>query len=90
MSDAFTNKIFSKQAIKDGHRIVFTANRLQYASLDSKVNLLKVAGAYGLLTKDDGREILDMSPLGGEEGGKILQSLNNIDSSIANNYQGGD
>lgn len=90
MSDAFTNKIFSKQAIKDGHRIVFTANRLQYASLDSKVNLLKVAGAYGLLTKDDGREILDMSPLGGEEGGKILQSLNNIDSSIANNYQGGE
>ena len=30
-----------------------------------------------------------MSPLGGDEGTKILQSLNNIDSSIANNYQGG-
>lgn len=89
MSNAFTNKIFSYKARKDGHRILFTANRLQYASLDSKINLIKVAGAYGLLTKDDGREILDMSPLGGEEGAKILQSLNNIDSSIANNYQGG-
>ena len=43
----------------------------------------------GLLTKDDGRELLDFSPLGGEEGSKILQSLNNIDSSIANDYQGG-
>ena len=30
-----------------------------------------------------------MAPLGGEEGKKILQSLNNIDSSIANDYQGG-
>lgn len=89
LSDAFTNKIFSYQAKKDGHRIVFTANRLQYASLDSKINLIKVAGSYGLLTKDDGREILDMAPLGGEEGNKILQSLNNIDSSIANTYQGG-
>ncbi len=89
MSDAFTNKIFSHKARKDGHKILFTANRLQYASLDSKINLIKVAGSYGLLTKDDGREILDMSPLGGEEGKKILQSLNNIDSSIANNYQGG-
>lgn len=89
MSDAFTNKIFSIKARKDGHRIAFTANRLQYASLDSKINLIKVAGAYGLLTKDDGREILDMAPLGGEEGKKILQSLNNIDSSIANDYQGG-
>lgn len=89
MSDAFTNKIFSIKARKDGHKIIFTANRLQYASLDSKINLIKVAGAYGLLTKDDGREILDMAPLGGEEGKKILQSLNNIDSSIANDYQGG-
>ena len=89
MSDAFTNKIFSYKARKDGHRIVFTANRLQYASLDSKINLIKVAGSYGLLTKDDGREILDMSPLGGDEGKKIIQSLNNIDSSIANDYQGG-
>ncbi|WP_405317597.1 phage portal protein [Faecalibacillus faecis] len=89
MSDAFTNKIFSIKARKDGHKIVFTANRLQYASLDQRINLIKIAGSYGLLTKDDGREILDMSPLGGEEGKKILQSLNNIDSSIANNYQGG-
>lgn len=89
MSDAFTNKIFSHKARKDGHKILFTANRIQYASLDSKINLIKVAGFYGLLTKDDGREILDMSPLGGDEGTKILQSLNNIDSSIANNYQGG-
>lgn len=89
MSDAFTNKIFSHKARKDGHKILFTANRLQYASLDSKINLIKIAGSYGLLTKDDGREILDMSPLGGEEGKKILQSLNNIDSSIANSYQGG-
>ena len=86
---AFTNKIFTYEARKSGHKIIFTANRLQYASLDSKINLIKVAGSYGLLTKDDGREILDMTPLGGEEGKKIIQSLNNIDSSIANNYQGG-
>lgn len=89
MSNAFTNKIFSMKARKDGHKIIFTANRLQYASLDQRINLIKVAGAYGLLTKDDGREILDLAPLGGEEGKKIIQSLNNIDSAIANKYQGG-
>ena len=90
MSDAFTNKIFSYKAIKDGHKIVFTANRLQYASLDQKTNLLKTILPYGLLTKDMVLEILDMPPIGGEEGAKIIQSLNNIDSSIANDYQGGD
>lgn len=89
MGYAFTNKIFKRQSIRDGHRIVFTANRLQYASLNNKITLLKEAGALGLLTKDEAREIIELPALGGEEGAKILQSLNNIDSAIANNYQGG-
>lgn len=89
MSYAFTNKIFKRQSIKDGHRIVFTANRLQYSTLSNKISLIKEAGALGLLTKDEAREIIELPQLGGEEGAKILQSLNNIDSKIANNYQGG-
>lgn len=90
LSDAFTNKIFNQKSIREGHKIVFTANRLQYATLANKISLLKEAGALGLLTKDEAREIIDLHPLGGEEGAKIIQSLNNIDSSIANQYQGGD
>lgn len=89
MSDAFTNKIFSYEARKKGHRIVFTANRLQYASLNSKTKLLQIIAPFGMIKTDEGREIIDLPPLGGEEGEKILQSLNNIDSSIANSYQGG-
>lgn len=90
LSDAFTNKIFNQKSIREGHKIVFTANRLQYATLANKISLLKEAGALGLLTKDEAREIIDLHPLGGEEGSKIIQSLNNIDSSIANKYQGGE
>lgn len=90
MSYAFTNKIFKRQSIKDGHKIVFTANRLQYSTLTNKISLIKEAGALGLLTKDEAREIIELPQLGGEEGAKILQSLNNIDSKIANNYQGGE
>lgn len=89
MSYAFTNKIFKKQSIKEGHKIVFTANRLQYSTLSNKISLIKEAGALGLLTKDEAREIIELPQLGGEEGAKILQSLNNIDSKIANQYQGG-
>lgn len=90
MSDAFTNKIFSYKARKEGHKIVFTANRLQYASLSSKTKLLQIIAPFGMIKTDEGREIIDLPPLGGEEGEKILQSLNNIDSSIANSYQGGE
>ena len=89
MSYAFTNKIFKRQSIKDGHKIVFTANRLQYSTLTNKISLIKEAGALGLLTKDEAREIIELPQLGGEEGSKILQSLNYVDNKIANQYQGG-
>lgn len=87
--ESFTNAIFGERAIRDGHRIIFTTHRLQYASIDQKVKLLQTILPYGLVTKDTALELLDMHPIGGEEGSKILQSLNNIDSSIANEYQGG-
>lgn len=89
LSDAFTTKIFSDKALKQGHRIIFSTNRLQYASLQNKVNLIKEAGALGLLRVNDAREILDLAPIIGEEGERILQSLNYVDTKIANEYQGG-
>jgi len=63
MSYEFTNKIFSNEAIQNGHKIVFTANRLQYQSLDKKKKILEVALPYGLLTKDLALEILDLPPI---------------------------
>lgn len=63
MSQEFTNKIFSDEAIREGHKIVFTANRLQYQSLEKKKGILEVALPYGLLTKDMALEILDLPPI---------------------------
>ena len=52
--------------------------------------MIKIVASYGMITKNEAREILDLAPLSDEEGNKIIQSLNNIDSSIANDYQGGE
>lgn len=87
MGQEFTNKIFNKKAIKEGHKVIFTTNRLMYAPLDSKVNLIKNTSSYGYLRVDEAREVLGLPPLGGEEGQRILQSLNSIDTTIANEYQ---
>lgn len=59
----FTNKLFNKKTIKEGHRIVFSTNLLTYATLDSKVNLIKNASAYGFIKTDEAREILGLAPL---------------------------
>lgn len=90
LEQAFTEAIFTEQAIKEGNRIIFTTHRLQYASLSQKINMIKVIAAYGMITKNEAREILDLAPIQGEEGDRIIQSLNNIDASIANEYQGGE
>lgn len=63
MSYEFTNKIFSDKAIREGHKIVFTANRLQYQSLDKKIRLLQQTLPYGIWTKDAVLEILDLPPI---------------------------
>lgn len=63
MSYEFTNKIFSDTAIREGHRIVFTANRLQYQSLEKKIKLLQQTLPYGIWTKDQVLEILDLPPI---------------------------
>lgn len=90
MAQAFTNAIFSEKAIKEGHCIDFSVNRIKYAKTDTKISLIKEAGSLGLLTVDEGREILDLPAIGGEEGKKRLQTLNVINTNLADKYQGGD
>lgn len=90
LSDEFTYKIFDDKSIKEGHKIIFTANRIQYLAPKDKREILQTVLPYGLLTKDEALEILDLPSKGGEEGAKILQSLNNINSTIADQYQGGE
>lgn len=89
MGQAFTNAIFSEKAIKAGHRIEFSVNRIKYAKTETKISLIKEAGALGLITVDEGREILDLPAIGGEEGSKRLQTLNVINANLADKYQVG-
>ena len=83
LEQSFKVKIFSRAAIKDGNSISFSVNRVQYASLDDKIKLVKEVGAMGLLTVDQALIILDLPPIGGEEGKKRMQSLNYINADIA-------
>lgn len=88
LSTEFTNKIFSKKAIAEGNQIVFNSNLIHYASIESKVKLMKETASLGIFTKDEIRELINYEPLEDEEEGKkILQTLNIINSKIADDYQ---
>lgn len=86
MSLEFSNKLFTASEQYHGNEIIFTSNRLQYASNNTKINLLR----YGnnVMTINEMREVLNLEPV--ENGDKIMQDLNHINSDIADKYQTGD
>src|SRR5699024_5246966 len=80
-----TDKIFTEREQAHGNTIIFESNRLQFASNESKTNILKELVPLGLLTVNQALEILNMPPV--EDGDRRLQTLNVINSEIADKYQ---
>lgn len=85
-----TRKVFTKNELAFGNRIVFEANRLQYMSSTSKINLLKEMMPFGIFDVDEGREVFNMAPLPDGKGKRRLQSLNFVNYEKADTYQVGD
>jgi len=88
MSQEFTAKIFSERELGYGNIILFDANRLQYASMANKTTMIKELMPLGLLTINQALEILNLPPV--EDGDRRLQTLNVVDATKANKYQGVD
>ena len=87
MSQCFTNNLFTENERNFGNEITFEANRLQYASNSTKINVVKELAPLGVLRKNAILEIFNMAPLPGEEGEKVIQSLNWINAEKADAYQ---
>lgn len=68
MSQAFTNALFTVRERGYNNEIIFEANRLQYASNNTKIQVVKELGFLGVLKINEAREIFNLGPVeGGEE-----------------------
>ena len=63
LSEALSGLVFTQQELNRGNRILFTANRLQYMSVASKVSMAKELGDRGVLMIDEIRELFNYAPL---------------------------
>ena len=63
MSEAHTRITFTQREINGNNRILFTANRLQYMSVSSKISMAQQLGDRGVLTIDEIRELFNYAPL---------------------------
>ena len=63
LSLVMSNMTFTEREIAFGNQIIFSANRLQYASNKSKLDIVVQLFDRGILTRNEGREIFNMAPI---------------------------
>ena len=85
MSQEFTRKLFTPDEIAAGNEIVFDANRLTYASTDTKVELIRQLRPLGILTTNQSLEIMNLPPIA--DGDDRVQTLNVANTDIVSQYQ---
>jgi len=86
MSLEFTSKLFTERELGFGNEIVFEANRLQYASIKTKLDLREMVDR-GALTPNEWREAMNLAPI--EGGDKPIRRLDTRPTDETDN-QGGD
>ncbi len=85
LSLEMTNKIFSDGELNYGNEITFSANRLGFSDLTTKISMARELIPLGLVTLNEMREVFNLEAI---EGGDIrLQSLNYANTNIVNEYQ---
>ena len=63
LSQVMTNMTFTQKEQSYGNYIVITANRLQYMSVDKKIQMAQQMGDRGLMTINEIRELFNYAPL---------------------------
>ena len=63
LSDALSRMVFTERERNGGNAIMFTANRLQYMNIGSKISMAQQLGDRGVLTIDEIRELFNYAPL---------------------------
>lgn len=87
LSLEFTFKLFTERERGFGNKIVFTANRLQYATLQTRAAIGKDLFDRGVITINEYRELMYMQQI--EDGDVRMVSLNFVKADDQSLYQTG-
>ena len=71
LSEVLTNMIYSRRELGFGNEIVVSSNRLEYASNNTKLQVVTMLFDRGMMTQNQGLEVFNMKPVG-EEGDKFF------------------
>uniref|UniRef100_UPI003AB32EE4 phage portal protein n=1 Tax=Eisenbergiella sp. TaxID=1924109 RepID=UPI003AB32EE4 len=86
LSDGFTNKLFTARQLRYGHEIRWMPKNLIFMDIDQTLEMIRLLGDTGALYENEKRVALGLQPMV-ELNGIRKQSLNYVDTEIANEYQ---
>ncbi|MBS5315924.1 MAG: phage portal protein [Clostridiales bacterium] len=86
-SQVLTSVIFSDNELGHGNEIFLESNRLQYVSINSKIQVATLLTNIGAATLDQILDIFNLPQIGGEDGKRRVQTLNAVSADIADLYQ---
>lgn len=87
LSLEFMFKCLTERERGFGNKIVFTANRLQYASIETRLKMIESLFDRGLMTVNEGRETMYLPPV--DDGDVRMVSLNYVKTDNQDIYQVG-
>ena len=85
LSAEFTSKLFTRKEIIAGKKIILSAERMAFASMDTRVKAIETLMPMGIYSINEARKVMELSDI--EKGDKHLISLNYVDLDKANEYQ---
>ena len=89
LCQAFTDRIFSEPERDRGNEVQFFTEELIFMNTDQKLEMIRLLGDSGAMYENEKRRTFGMVPLP-ELAGVRMQSLNYVNSNIADKYQVGD
>ena len=87
LSQEFTYKIFSDKEIGHGNEIIFSTERLTFASNATKADIISKLMPLGIISINQACEIMEMPTIEDDFADKHLMSLNYVDIKKADKYQ---
>ena len=87
LAQGLTSAIFTKREQNFGNEIICEMDRIQFETLDKRVEAAKFLTEIGALELDQVLEVFGFPPIGGEEGKRRVQTLNMVNAAIADKYQ---
>lgn len=87
-SQELTSKLLTDKEIQVGGKIILSAERMGFASMDTRVKAVQTLMPLGVLSINESRKIMELSEI--ENGERHLVSLNFVDLEKANKYQVGE